>query len=194
MPTISNKLKYIRIFCCLFAVCSKPADVGILLDASGSIGRKRWIKVVEFTKTLVDAFNVSSKGSHIAILLYATKTKIEVAFDSFQGSEWNAKNIKDKLDAVDYNDWKGLTYIDRGIKKASDELFQYNRGLRRDKDIEKVRHGVTIVVRGLTNKNYIPAKNSYRNRDSMRFNIVCLFSFDFLILYELCILSSILQV
>lgn len=110
-----------------------------MLDASGSIGKRRWKQVVRFTETLVNAFNVSDEGSHVAILLYATKTNIEVGFNTFTGNEWTPDNINQRVAAVNYNDWKGLTYIDRGLKKANEDLFTYENGMRRDEKIEKVR-------------------------------------------------------
>jgi hypothetical protein len=113
-------------------------DVGLLLDASGSIGSRRWKQVVTFTQLLVNSFDVSQEGSHVALLLYSTKTSIEVAFNTFRGADLNAANINAKMAAVNYRNWKGLTYIDRGLKRASDELFREENGMRTSKDIKKV--------------------------------------------------------
>ncbi|XP_032222129.2 cuticlin-6 [Nematostella vectensis] len=119
-------------------VCSKPSDVALLIDASGSIGRRRWPKVVEFTQAIINSFNVSEEGSHVGIILYSTKTELLVKFNTFQGSELTADNINAKVAAVNYRDWGGLTYIDRALKLANEQLFSPEGGMRASKDILKV--------------------------------------------------------
>ncbi|KXJ16993.1 Vitrin [Exaiptasia diaphana] len=113
--------------------CKKPADVAILLDASGSIGRKRWPKVAAFTKSLVNSFGVSEEGSHFAVVMYATNTAVVVDFDDFTGAARTPENINAKIDEVDYNEWKGMTYIDRGLDTANRMVFTEENGMRPDK-------------------------------------------------------------
>lgn len=127
-----------------FSACKKPADVAVLLDASGSIGRRKWPLVAGFTKSLVNSFGISEEGSHIAVVMYATKTKVVVGFNDFVGADRTPANINAKIDAIDYNDWKGMTYIDRGLDTANKFVFTEAAGMRPDK--KKVRCSIYDCV------------------------------------------------
>merc|ERR1712212_959625 len=70
--------------------CSKPVDLAILLDSSGSISRKNWQKVKNFAKELVDIFKVKEKGSHAAIITYSTNPKLDLKINTYRGAQLNA--------------------------------------------------------------------------------------------------------
>ncbi|EDO36208.1 predicted protein [Nematostella vectensis] len=45
--------------------CPIPIDLALVLDSSGSIGRRNWVKVKRFAKDVIDYYDVSEKGTHI---------------------------------------------------------------------------------------------------------------------------------
>ncbi|KAJ7381074.1 structural constituent of cuticle [Desmophyllum pertusum] len=53
-------------------VCKAVADVAFIVDSSGSIGRRNWVKMLQFLKDMVKAFNVGPDKTHIAVVAYST--------------------------------------------------------------------------------------------------------------------------
>merc|ERR1712212_879963 len=78
--------------------CSEPIDLVLVLDSSGSISKKNWQKVKDFAKDLIDQYDISEGGTHIAIITYSTVPKINIKFNSYRGAQLNAVNIKRDID------------------------------------------------------------------------------------------------
>jgi hypothetical protein len=51
--------------------CHAPLDVILLLDASGSIGKKGWKATVEVGKTIVKAFKTGEDAAQISVLEFS---------------------------------------------------------------------------------------------------------------------------
>lgn len=49
----------------LLGGCPIPIDLAFILDSSGSIGRKNWVKVKAFVKGIIDFYDVSERGTHV---------------------------------------------------------------------------------------------------------------------------------
>lgn len=114
--------------------------MALLLDSSGSIGRRNWKKVQKFAKDVVDIYDISEKGTHIAILPYSTNPVIEIKFNKYKGAQLNGVNIKRDID--NFKLQRGLTFIDKALKLANEELFTEEAGMR--KNIRKVRFFLSI--------------------------------------------------
>jgi len=57
---------------------TSKADIVIVIDESGSIGKDNFILVKQFVVDLVGAFHVSADGIRIGIIKYASKTTVSV--------------------------------------------------------------------------------------------------------------------
>jgi len=79
--------------------------------------------------------------------MYATKVKVQVSFNTFTGADRTPENINRVMDSINYNDWKGLTYIDRGLDVANRELFIVANGMRADKKKVSSLHLIAVSVR-----------------------------------------------
>ena len=59
--------------------CKAKADVGFIIDGSGSIeasGKGNFKKVLDFVKDLTRSFDVSKEGTHVGIVLYSDEPKV----------------------------------------------------------------------------------------------------------------------
>ncbi|XP_048583307.1 uncharacterized protein LOC5512020 isoform X1 [Nematostella vectensis] len=111
--------------------CPIPIDLALLLDSSGSIGRRNWVKVQKFAKSIVDIYDISEQGTHFAIIAYSTSAVVEIAFNKYTGVERNAVNIKRDID--EFKLQRGLTFIDKALALADSKVFTVEGGMRTDR-------------------------------------------------------------
>ena len=75
-----------------------------------------------FAKNLVEQFNVSSDGAHVATMVFSTKPQVMLKFsDSLQ-------NVSSSIDGLPHQ--RGFTYIDRALIMADQEMFSVASGMR----------------------------------------------------------------
>ena len=72
----------------------------------------------------MDIFPVSPDGAHVGAIQYSTNATIEIDFDDY----YDRTSLYQEIDSIPYA--KGMSRIDRALKKAQDELFQPSRGHR----------------------------------------------------------------
>ncbi|XP_048583231.1 uncharacterized protein LOC5507629 isoform X2 [Nematostella vectensis] len=108
--------------------CPIPIDLALVLDSSGSIGRRNWVKVKRFAKDVIDYYDVSEKGTHIGIVMYSTDASVKMHFNKYSGAEMNNVNIKRDIDELRLE--RGLTFIDKALKISAEKLFTEKNGMR----------------------------------------------------------------
>ena len=69
-------------------------DFAILVDTSGNISRRNFIRLLDFMEYMVDRFDISDDGTHIAIVEYSTIASVQLKFNDFSGAQLKMK-IKD---------------------------------------------------------------------------------------------------
>jgi hypothetical protein len=106
-------------------------DIAILLDSSGSTGRRNWPKMLNFAVKLMDSFDVSEEGTHFAALVFSTNPEIEIKFNTYNGTELNRANIKRDIEILRLQ--SGLSFIDKALLAADKEIFTVEAGMRQDK-------------------------------------------------------------
>ena len=118
------------IVCYLLLVteCKPIVDLAIIVDSSGSISRRNWILMKDFLKQLADEFDISPSGTHVAAVAYSTNPKVVFKFNTLQGSQLNADEVKKLLDSIPHQ--RGLTYIDRALLFADSVIFTVDNGMR----------------------------------------------------------------
>ena len=82
----------------------------------------------DFLKQLADEFDISPSGTHVATVAYSTNPKVVFKFNTLQGSQLNADEVKKLLDRIPHQ--RGLTYIDRALLFADGEIFTVQNGMR----------------------------------------------------------------
>ena len=102
-----------------------------MVDSSGSISRRNFARMKSFLKSLVNSFDVSQSGSHVAIITYSSKPKVTLKFNDLQGSELNVAAVNEKIDRMPH--MRGLTFIDKALVLAERKVFTVANGMREDK-------------------------------------------------------------
>ncbi|XP_020632434.1 coadhesin-like isoform X5 [Orbicella faveolata] len=110
--------------------CPIPLDFALIVDTSGSIGRRDFKKLLDFIEEIVDEFDISEDGTRIAIVEYSTNPSVQVKFNDFSGAALNAANLKRKVRKIPHN--RGKTYIDKALAMANRDVFSAKGGMRPD--------------------------------------------------------------
>jgi len=92
-------------------------DLAFIIDSSGSIRRRDYIKLKTFMKDVAESFGISPSGSHAGIVLYSTSASVKAHFGQYPTTEEFVKAV-DRLPHE-----RGLTYINLALRLAASELF-----------------------------------------------------------------------
>ena len=109
-------------------VCRAVADVAFLVDSSGSIRWRYWVRMLQFLKDMVKAFNVGPNKTHIAIVAYSTTAVLEFKFDRLKGSQVTEAGYNSLIDRIRFQ--KGFTFIDKALILADKQVFIRGAGMR----------------------------------------------------------------
>lgn len=108
--------------------CKTIVDVAFLVDSSGSISDRDWRLLRDFVKSVVNKLNVSSSGSHVALISYASYAVVELRFNTLTGDKLNPVEINKVVDRIKHH--KGYTYMDRALQLADKKIFSELGGMR----------------------------------------------------------------
>lgn len=98
-------------------------DVGFAIDGSGSIDNNEYRLTKDFVLDIIGIFSVSEKGTHVALLEYASEAPIKIYFDDNYELLNEVKGLKQS---------KGhTTNIGTGLKQSL-AMFDVNNGMRQE--------------------------------------------------------------
>lgn len=107
--------------------CNTTVDLGFIVDSSGSIGRRNYVKVKSFVKYLARSFGISPTGSRVGIVLYSNKASVKAHFGQYATIE----EFNNLVEGLPYE--RGHTYIDKALELAASQLFPRAR-----KDVPRI--------------------------------------------------------
>ena len=109
-------------------MCKAVVDVAFIVDSSGSIGRRNWLRMLQFLKKMVKGFNVGPDKTHVAVVAYSTGAKVEFRFNRLNGSAVTEKGYYYLIDRIRFQ--RGYTFIDKALLLADGEIFTTAAGMR----------------------------------------------------------------
>lgn len=109
--------------------CPIPLDFAMIVDTSGSISRRNFRKLIKFIQDMLDGFDISEKGTHVAVVEYSTNASVPLRFNDFSGAFLNSANLKRAI-SNNINHSRGYTYIDKALKLANTDVFSAKGGMR----------------------------------------------------------------
>ena len=65
------------------SVCRSRVDLGILIDASRSVGRKNFQKVIDFVKSLVSFFPLYRRGTRVGVMVFHSRSRVIFGFNRY---------------------------------------------------------------------------------------------------------------
>ena len=95
-----------------------------------------------FLERLVNEFDISETGTHIALIGYSTTASVVLKFNDLVEGKLNAVNVKRYIQNVPHT--RGFTYIDKALNLADKEVFNEKNGMR--KDVSQVNLFLLIFV------------------------------------------------
>ena len=107
---------------CVSAEACDLADVVFSLDSSGSIGIENWRKVLNFTKSVAQAFTLGPNSVQVGVNYYGNRASV-----AFHLNDHN--NTNDVLNSIDAIPWKDQnTNTSGGIRSMYRDMFTQERG------------------------------------------------------------------
>ena len=80
-------------------VCKSRVDLGILVDVSRSIMRKNFRKVIDFLKSLVSFFPLSTRGTRVGLVVFHSRAQVVFGFNRY-GSRAQVVRVIGRLRCV----------------------------------------------------------------------------------------------
>ena len=111
--------------------CKPIADIGFVIDSSGSIGRSNWGRMKRFLKALVSKLDVSPSTTHISAVAYSNNPEVVLRFRNRQSTD----DVNSAFDGMRWQ--RGFTYTDKALLLADSDLLQSTNGMR--PNVGKVR-------------------------------------------------------
>lgn len=91
-------------------LCQHPVDIAFLVDSSGSISRKNYVKIKSFVIDFARRFDISTTGSRSAVILYSRDAEKYIDFNEKTNFDDFAKAVQ----GLPHQ--KGSTRIDRALQ------------------------------------------------------------------------------
>ena len=107
--------------------CNTIVDLAFIIDSSGSISRRNYVKVKSFVKHLARSFRISPTGSRAAVVLYSNSASVKAHFGKYTTIE----EFNDMVERLPHE--RGFTYIDKALELAASQLFPRAR-----KDVPRI--------------------------------------------------------
>ena len=103
--------------------CQKPADVGFILDSSGSL-TNHYDTEKEFVKALASAYNISSSQSRVGVITFSTNAEHSIKMND----HYTMPSFETAVDNIPF--YGGLTRIDLALRLAQQKMFTVENGAR----------------------------------------------------------------
>lgn len=97
--------------------CNASVDVAFIIDSSGSINRRNYVKIKAFVKNIARSFGISPSESQASIVLYSTKASVKAHFGQYPTTEEFVKAV----DGLPHE--RGYTFINLALRLAASEVF-----------------------------------------------------------------------
>jgi uncharacterized protein YegL len=140
---LDGKCRSSSLIKCCVEECKSVLDFVILMDSSGSIIYRDFLKQKEFIKKLLSRLNLGKEETIFSLINFNTRTELIIDFLNFT-------NYENTVAIIDDIEWDGgFTYTFDALKMANDVVLQESRGMRPvSSGIPKV---VMVITDGLSN-------------------------------------------
>jgi Mg-chelatase subunit ChlD len=105
--------------------CKSKADVGFLLDSSGSL-KADYQREKDFMKTLTKSFGISKHGSRASVITFSGKADLSIKFNH----HYDTATFNNAVDRIPYLD--DITRLDLALRRAQSQMFLPENGARLD--------------------------------------------------------------
>ena len=107
------------------------ADVGFLIASSPETTPVKWSSILDNVNSMVDAFPVSSEGTHLAVSTVGEVPKVALRFNTLSAANYNPNEIKRRISQIPYEK-VDRTRIDLGLEKVAEDMFTEQSGMRKE--------------------------------------------------------------
>ena len=110
--------------------CKAKVDIAFIVDSSGSISRRNWVRMKTFLKAITNEFDIAPEWAHVAIVAYSTRPEVVLRFNDLKGSKLNREEVSKKIDGMPHQ--RGFTFIDKALQFSDKMVFTTFAGMRKE--------------------------------------------------------------
>ena len=139
--------------------CSKPLDLGLVVDTTRSIQQKNVPFVKRSLKQLLRKFEISKNATRVSLETFADESKLH---NTFKDETFHSLKAMEALIQERINKLSAPTRLDKALFKAKNEMFREENGDRAG--VPSVMALYTDGKSHPSSKNFLPAVISLRVR------------------------------
>ena len=148
--------KYLHNYLIVVFEDCKKYDVGFILDESGSVSHRNWLKEEEFTKVIAKEVEVARDGGRASVITFNWNAILRIRFNS----HLDYNSFASAVDGLHQRN--GGTNIIGALNKGLDQMFQTSNGMRPES--EKIAVLITDGVDSNSINSYRTVAEKYRQR------------------------------
>ncbi|XP_078367118.1 von Willebrand factor A domain-containing protein 2-like [Oculina patagonica] len=112
------------------SMCSKPIDVGIVMDKSLRDSSLGWSEFMQFARTLVSNFDISDDMTHIGAISFDQTAEILLKFNDLLDRGNSLDAVTEEMKSWRPGSQNEDTVIDQALELALNDLFTHRYGAR----------------------------------------------------------------
>ena len=117
-------------------------DLAFVLDSSGSIGRRNWLKILHFAKNIVLKISIGETKTRVGVASYGNEGTVHIRLKDY----YHVTGLTDAIDDVRWKDqW---TNTASGLYVTRTKLFNSTNGNR-----GHIPDVIILLIDGVSNKN-----------------------------------------
>ena len=106
--------------------CKQPIDLVFALDASGSVQQQGFDLIKQFTKDIINDFNIGISDTHVGVLTFSEYAEPQIRLtETFDKTE-----LFQMIDSLNYPGYRTAT--DDALRVANTDFFSRTGGARQD--------------------------------------------------------------
>lgn len=110
----------------LLDLCKQNVDLVFAIDASGSVKAEGYFRIKEFTKGIIDNFDIGVSKTHVGVVTFSENADLQIKLtDTF-----DKEDLYKRIDGLKYAGYR--TALDDALRLVNTDVFSLSGGTRQN--------------------------------------------------------------
>ena len=107
-------------------LCKQNVDLVFAIDASGSVKKEGYFRIKEFTKGIIDNFDIGVSKTHVGVVTFSENADLQIKLtDTF-----DKEDLFKRIDGLKYAGYR--TALDDALRLVNTDVFSLSGGTRQN--------------------------------------------------------------